>query len=151
MEERRIVVARAGEMTAAEAVAAAAAEGLELVRAENSSGFKGVKRSTKHINKPFQAVPYGGGGRAGKTLYLGSFATAEEAALAVARALAAKAAAAEEAVEGEEEEGMEVDDDDEEEGEDDEVEVVVDTAAAAAAPEVSWPEEASEPTPNRMH
>ena len=103
-------------MTAAEAVAAAAAEGLELVRAENSSGFKGVKRSTKHINKPFQAVPYGGGGRAGKTLYLGSFATAEEAALAVARALAAKAAAEEEEVaEVEEEEVMEVDDDDDEE------------------------------------
>ena len=39
-------------MTAAEAHAAAAAEGLALLRAENSTGFKGVNRRAT-ARKPF--------------------------------------------------------------------------------------------------
>ena len=69
-------------MTAAEAHAAAAAEGLALLRAENATGFKGVSRSNT-ISKPFKAELW----RAGRKRNLGYFATAEEAALAVARAL----------------------------------------------------------------
>ena len=69
-------------MTAAEALAAAAAEGLALLRAENATGFMGVYRNgTVH-----QAVR-GDLHRGGRNKYLGMFATAEEAALAVARAL----------------------------------------------------------------
>ena len=72
-------------MTAAEAHAAATAEGLALVRAENSSGFKGVFRPSRKssTSKPFEAQLTHGG----RQKYLGTFATAEEAALAVARAL----------------------------------------------------------------
>ena len=69
-------------MTAREALAAAAAVGLPLVRAENATGFKGVCRNGSAI-KPFQANLY----NAGRTNHLGYFATAEEAALAVARFL----------------------------------------------------------------
>ena len=69
-------------MTAAEAHAAAAAEGLTLLRAENATGFKGVSRGGS-VSKPFQANLY----NAGRTNHLGYFATAEEAALAVARFL----------------------------------------------------------------
>ena len=65
-------------MTVAEAVAAAAAEGLELLRADNQTGFRNVScNSTKP--KPYQATVAG--------TSLGDFATAEEAALAVARKL----------------------------------------------------------------
>lgn len=46
-------------MTPAEAHAAAAAEGLALLRTENSTGFKGVchnsNQGPQSINKPFQA------------------------------------------------------------------------------------------------
>ena len=42
-------------MTAAEAHAAAAAEGLALVRAENSTGFKGVYPHPRSVSKPFEA------------------------------------------------------------------------------------------------
>ena len=42
-------------MTAAEAHAAAAAEGLALLRAENATGFKGVCRTGNSASKPFQA------------------------------------------------------------------------------------------------
>ena len=76
-------------MTAAEAHAAAAAEGLTLVpSAENSTGFKGVCRMSS-ASKPFQAQVWHGG----RHNYLGSFATAEEAALAVARFLGPAGAA----------------------------------------------------------
>jgi hypothetical protein len=69
-------------MTAAEAHAAAAAEGLTLLRAENPAGFKNVGPSRSPI-KPFRANVR----RHGHDNYQGSFATAEEAALAVARFL----------------------------------------------------------------
>ena len=69
-------------MTPAEAHAAAAAEGLALVPAENVTGFKGVSR-TGNASKPFQAMLR----REGRDKYLGTFVTAEEAALAYARAL----------------------------------------------------------------
>ena len=62
-------------MTPAEAHAAAAAEGLALVRAENVVGFKGVIRNSMSLRNPFQAQLHHGG----RTKYLGLFATAEEA------------------------------------------------------------------------
>ena len=69
-------------MTAAEAYAAAAEEGLSLLRAENPTGFKGVAFSDI-VSKPFKASPYHGG----RSRHLGYFVTAEEAALAVGRFL----------------------------------------------------------------
>ena len=74
-------------MTAAEAHAAAAEEGLALLRADNAAGFKHVTR--KSASKPFQARPEPRRAQH----YLGHFATAEEAALAVARFLGPLAAA----------------------------------------------------------
>ena len=71
------------------------AEGLALLVAENKAGYFGVK-----INRPGRSKPYAAQlSRGGKMVYLGSFATAEQAALCVARtpegqAAAAKAAAA---------------------------------------------------------
>ena len=66
------------------AIVAASAEGLSLVRAETPTGFKGVVRfNNNNRRKPFQAR-WDDNGR--KTS-LGMFATAEEAALAVARHL----------------------------------------------------------------
>ena len=75
-------------MTAAEAHTAAAEEGLALVRAENSTGFKGVYRggAKSSAGKPFKAEL--------RNKSLGYFATAEEAALAVARFLVPKDVAA---------------------------------------------------------
>ena len=70
------------DIRAAAAHAAAEAEGLALLRAENSTGFKGVCRGNS-VSKPFQARPTHGG----RKKSLGHFATAEEAALAVARFL----------------------------------------------------------------
>ena len=77
-------------MTPAEAYAAAEAEGLTLLRAENTSGFMGVSRSGS-ASKPFKAQLKVGGHHH----YLGVFATAEEAALAVARFLGPEGVAAE--------------------------------------------------------
>ena len=59
------------------------------MRAENATGFKGVSRNGSAI-KPFQANLY----NAGRTNHLGYFATAEEAALAVARFLGQEGVAA---------------------------------------------------------
>ena len=71
-------------MTAAEAVAAAAAEGLTLVRSEtNTSGFLNVHHHVHASDRnPWQAKIRQD---AWNLQYLGCFATAEEAALAVAR------------------------------------------------------------------
>ena len=69
-------------MTAEQAHAAAASEGLALVRAENATGFKGVYHG-KNASTPFTATLK----RDGRKNHLGTFATAEEAALAVARYL----------------------------------------------------------------
>ena len=77
-------------MTAAEAHAAAATEGLALLRAENSTGFKGVGRNNGSASKPFQANVR----HDGRQEHLGSFTTAEEAALAVSRFLGPAGAAA---------------------------------------------------------
>ena len=67
-------------MTAAEAVAAAAAEGLTLVLADNATGFKDVFRNPL-ARRPFKAYPT----VKGRSEHLGYFATAEEAALVIAR------------------------------------------------------------------
>ena len=69
-------------MTAAEAHAAAAQEGLSLLRAENQTGFKHVAINDRG-STPFRAQM----NIRGRTESLGSFATAEEAALVVARFL----------------------------------------------------------------
>jgi len=104
-------------MTAEEALWQAEAEGLTLLRSESSStGYKGVCfNSRRNITKPYEAQVQ----RDGKQVALGTFATAEEAALVVARtpegraAVAAAAAppappplTAEEAVEQAEAEGL---------------------------------------------
>ena len=68
-------------MTAAEAVAQAEAEGLTLARSDNQAGFRNVS-----VQSERQARPYAAGlKREGKHIHLGCFATAEEAALHVAR------------------------------------------------------------------
>ena len=67
-------------MAETEARQLAAAEGLSLVPADNSTGYKGVRRINGN-GKPFQAQI----SQDGKQHHLGSFATAAEAALAYAR------------------------------------------------------------------
>ena len=76
----------------------AEAEGLTLLKADNKAGYFGVNYNTQASkSKPYKARVR----RGGKQVSLGYFATAEEAALCVARspegrAAAAKAAASEE-------------------------------------------------------
>ena len=115
-EEAALCVARSpeGQAVAAERAAAAVpltrkearqqarAEGLTLRVAENKTGYFGVHLAKPGQRKPYQAQVTGGGKKVG----LGSFATAEEAALCVARsegrqqaATATATAAAERAVE----------------------------------------------------
>ena len=113
-EEAALCVARTpeGQAAAAERAAAAVpltrkearqqarAEGLTLRVAENKTGYFGVHLAKPGQRKPYQAQVTGGGKKVG----LGSFATAEEAALCVARSegrqqAATAAAAAERAVE----------------------------------------------------
>eukprot|EP00964_Phaeocystis_antarctica_P104793 scaffold69887_cov60-Phaeocystis_antarctica.AAC.2 len=65
-------------LTAQDAVAQAAAEGLTLEPSSNAVGYKGVKLDHSRYQARVQ--------RAGKEVNLGSFVTAQEAALAVARA-----------------------------------------------------------------
>ena len=72
-----------------EALRQAAAEGLTLQPGDNASGFKGVTFSSSK-SRPYQAQVR----RGGKALQLGSFATAEEAALCYARDAASAASAA---------------------------------------------------------
>ena len=77
-------------MTAEEALRQAEAEGLTLLRSESSnSGYKGVTFMSRCKSKHYQAQVT----RGGKTVHLGRFTTAEEAALVVARASEAQAAA----------------------------------------------------------
>ena len=57
-------------------------EGLKLEPADTTGGYKGVKKVKRLWSKPYQAKIR----RDGKEKYLGTFATAEEAALAFARA-----------------------------------------------------------------
>ena len=60
------------------AVAQAAADGLKLERSNNAAGYKGVSLQGRSYHACVR--------RAGKQVYLGYFVTAEEAALAIARA-----------------------------------------------------------------
>ena len=64
------------------------AEGLRLLKAENKAGYFGVYHKPGHP-RPYQAQV----SRGGKVVYLGLFATAEEAALCVARTPEGQAAA----------------------------------------------------------
>ena len=67
----------------------AEAEGLTLRKADNKTGYFGV------VHRPGDAKPYAAKvKRGGKTVGLGSFATAEEAALCIARSPEGRAAAA---------------------------------------------------------
>ena len=69
--------------------ARAEAEGLTLRVADNKAGYFGVTHK-KHVRtKPYEAQV----NRGGKTVSLGTFATAEEAALCIARSPDARAAA----------------------------------------------------------
>ena len=85
-ERRRKLLRNAKPMTAAEAEATAEAEGLQLERCENATGFQGVRHGpTSAASHPFQAM-HGSDS-------LGYFATAEEAALVYARRVAPQKAA----------------------------------------------------------
>ena len=65
----------------------AEAEGLTLLKAENKTGYFGVRLEPGH-SKPYQARVW----RDSKVVSLGSFATAEEAALCIARSPEGRAA-----------------------------------------------------------
>ena len=73
--------------------AQAAAEGLTLLAADSKTGYFGVVLQKPGQPKPYQAQV----SRGGKKVNLGSFATAEEAALCVARTPEGQAVAAERA------------------------------------------------------
>ena len=95
---RAAVAASAAErppMTAEKVVRQAEAEGLTLVKADNISGYTGVSFERNYRAKPYQAKVQC---RGGTQVVLGYFATAEEAALSIARTaegrVAASAAAA---------------------------------------------------------
>ena len=75
------------EAQAEAAEAQAEAEGLTLQRSENQTGYVGVYVNTSNKVKPFEARVM----RGGKEVNLGSFATAEEAALQYARTPEAQA------------------------------------------------------------
>ena len=85
------------DMTAEEACAAAAAEGLTLVRNDHKSdtatGFKGVRQNPSSHSKPFRAE-LKPGTLSDKYQYFGYFATAEEAALVIARSVGPEGIAA---------------------------------------------------------
>ena len=120
-EEAALCVARTpeGQAVAAERAAAAApltseearqqaqAEGLTLIVAENKTGYSGVILDPRGKLKPYQARVT----RGGKKVSLGYFATAEKAALCVARSPEGQAAAVRNAVaEGKAIERMSVED-----------------------------------------
>ena len=87
-EGRAVAAERAAVLTSEEARQQAQAEELTLRVADNSAGYFGVQ--LKPRAKPYQARVR----RGGKIVYLGCFATAEEAALHVARSPEGQAAAA---------------------------------------------------------
>ena len=82
--------AAAVPLTSDEARQQAQAEKLTLLVADNKSGYFGVNLSKPGQPKPYQARVQ----RGGKTVHLGHFATAEKAALCVARTPEGRAAAA---------------------------------------------------------
>jgi predicted DNA-binding WGR domain protein len=85
--------AAAAPLTSEEARQQAQAEKLTLLVAKSKTGYFGV-----HLHKPSQPKPYQARvSRGGKLVFLGYFATAEEAALCVARTPEGRAAAAERA------------------------------------------------------
>ena len=102
-EEAALCVARSPEVKAAAAVRAAAAvpltseearqqaqaEGLTLRVSENKTGYSCVRFNTRCRSKPFDTRVW----RGGNAVSLGYFATAEEAALCVARSPEGRAAA----------------------------------------------------------
>ena len=71
-------------LTSEEARQQAEAEGLTLLKSDNKAGYFGVHHKPGRA-KPYEAQVW----RGGKTVSLGYFATAEEAALSIARHLAA--------------------------------------------------------------
>jgi len=79
---------------AAEARQQAQAEKLTLLVAENSTGYFGVRHLKSDQPRPFLVQVWRGGNK----VYLGMFATAEEAALCVARSPEGRAVAADRAV-----------------------------------------------------
>ena len=81
--------AAAPPLTSEEARQQAQAEGLTLPKAENKTGYYGVHLKSLGKSKPYQARVT----RDGKEVSLGYFATAEEAALCVARTPEGQAAA----------------------------------------------------------
>ena len=81
--------AAAPPLTSEEARQQAQAEGLEMSVADNSTGYFGVCLAKPGQPKPYQAYVT----RGGKTVHLGCFTTAEEAALCVARSPEGQAAA----------------------------------------------------------
>ena len=76
-------------LTSEEALQQAQAEGLTLRVSGSKSGYYGVGLTHPGYPKPYQTQVT----RGGKLVHLGSFATAEEAALCIARSLAGQAAA----------------------------------------------------------
>ena len=68
-------------LTSEEALQRAEEEGLTLLSAKNQAGYFGVHRNQSCKSKSYEAKV----SRAGKSIYLGLFATAEEAALCIAR------------------------------------------------------------------
>ena len=87
--EGQAAAKRAAPLTSEEARQQARAEGLTLLKADNKTGYFGV-----YLDKPGRPKPYEAQvSRGGKQVYLGTFATAEEAALCVARTPEGRAAA----------------------------------------------------------
>ena len=81
--------AAAPPLTSEEARQQAEAEGLTLLKADNKAGYFGVSLSNPGYSKPYKAEVR----RGGRNVSLGSFATAEEAALCIARSPEGQAAA----------------------------------------------------------
>jgi hypothetical protein len=88
-EGRAVAGERAAVLTSEEARQQAQAEDLTLLVADNKAGYFGVHLAKPGQPKPYQAKLW----RGGKDVYLSSFATAEEAALCIARTPEGRAAA----------------------------------------------------------
>eukprot|EP00964_Phaeocystis_antarctica_P154642 scaffold123471_cov57-Phaeocystis_antarctica.AAC.2 len=100
-EGREAAERAAAALTSEEARQQAQAEELTLRVADNKMGYFGVKLNLSCKARPYQAQVR----RGGKQVHLGSFATAEEAALCVARSPEGQAAAAAAALSEEEGQG----------------------------------------------
>ena len=89
-EGQAVAAKRAAALTSEEARQQAQAEGLTLRVAESQTGYFGVSVDKPGKTKPYHARVW----RGGKDVSLGAFATAEEAALCIARSPAGQAVAA---------------------------------------------------------